>query len=124
MVRPQATADVIGWQEKLAGHCYGATDPEGFNVITAFVLIKTDAARIPETAEEISAIEGISEVYSVTGEWDLIAVARVPRHEDLADVIADRLSKVPAVVHTTTHIAFRAYSQHDLDAAFALGFEQ
>ena len=95
-----------------------------FNVITAFVLIKTDAARIPETAEEISAIPGISEVYSVTGEWDLIAVARVAGHEDLADVIADKLSKVPAVVHTTTHIAFRAYSQHDLDAAFALGFEQ
>jgi DNA-binding Lrp family transcriptional regulator len=93
-------------------------------VITAFVLIKTDAARIPETAEEISSIQGISEVYSVTGEWDLIAVARVARHEDLADVIADRLSKVPAVVHTTTHIAFRAYSQHDLDAAFSLGFEQ
>lgn len=67
-------------------------------MVTAFVLIKTDAARIPETAEEISAIEGISEVYSVTGEWDLIAVARVHRHEDLADVIADRLSKVPAVV--------------------------
>ena len=49
---------------------------------------------------------------------------RLALHEDLADVIADRLSKVPAVVHTTTHIAFRAYSQHDLDAAFSLGFEQ
>ena len=59
----------------------------------------------------------------VTGEWDLIAVARVSKHEDLADVIADRLSKVDSVIHTTTHIAFRAYSQHDLDAAFALGFE-
>jgi len=67
-------------------------------VVTAFVLIKTDAARIPETAEEISAIEGISEVYSVTGEWDLIAVARVRRHEDLADVIADKLSKVQGIL--------------------------
>ncbi|GAP56158.1 uncharacterized HTH-type transcriptional regulator PH1916 [Arthrobacter sp. Hiyo6] len=64
-------------------------------MITAFVLIKTDASRIPETAEEISAIPGISEVYSVTGEWDLIAVARVAKHEDLADVIADKLSKCP-----------------------------
>ena len=60
----------------------------------------------------------------MTGEWDLIAIARVAKHEDLADVIADKLSKVPGVVHTTTQIAFRAYSQHDLDAAFALGFEQ
>jgi DNA-binding Lrp family transcriptional regulator len=67
--------------------------------------------------------EGISEVYSVTGEWDLIAMARVSRHEDLADVIADRLSKVAGVESTTTHIAFRSYSKHDLDAAFSLGFD-
>jgi DNA-binding Lrp family transcriptional regulator len=92
-------------------------------VITAFVLIKTDASAIPETAEKISAIPGISEVYSVTGEWDLIAIARVAKHEELADVIADKLSKVPAVVHTTTHIAFRAYSQHDLESAFSLGLD-
>jgi DNA-binding Lrp family transcriptional regulator len=92
-------------------------------VVTAFVLIQTDASRIPESAQEISEIEGISEVYSVTGEWDLIAVARVTKHEDLADVIADRLSKIEGVQATTTHIAFRAYSQHDLDAAFSLGFD-
>jgi DNA-binding Lrp family transcriptional regulator len=92
-------------------------------VITAFVLIKTDASRIPESAQEISELDGISEVYSVTGEWDLIAVARVRRHDELADVIADRLSKVPGIVSTTTQISFRAYSQHDLDAAFSLGIE-
>ncbi|WP_404320023.1 Lrp/AsnC family transcriptional regulator [Arthrobacter luteolus] len=92
-------------------------------MITAFVLIQTDSARIPECAEEISEIEGISEVYSVTGEWDLIAVARVRRHEDLADAIANRLSKVSGVIGTTTQIAFRAYSKHDLDAAFSLGFD-
>lgn len=92
-------------------------------MITAFVLIKTDASRIPESAQEISELDGISEVYSVTGEWDLIAVARVRRHDELADVIADRLSKVPGIVSTTTQISFRAYSQHDLDAAFSLGIE-
>ncbi|MCC3282793.1 Lrp/AsnC family transcriptional regulator [Arthrobacter caoxuetaonis] len=92
-------------------------------MITAFVLIQTDSARIPECAEEISEIEGISEVYSVTGEWDLIAIARVRRHEDLADTIANRLSKVQGVIGTTTQIAFRAYSKHDLDAAFSLGFD-
>lgn len=116
----------------MAGPGQGAADRpakaqpirKGSHVVTAFVLIKTDASRIPETAEEISAIPGITEVYSVTGEWDLIAIARVAKHEDLADVIADKLSKVQGVVHTTTQIAFRAYSQHDLDAAFALGFEQ
>ncbi|WP_427017947.1 Lrp/AsnC family transcriptional regulator [Pseudarthrobacter sp. P1] len=92
-------------------------------MITAFVLIKTDASRIPESAQEISELAGISEVYSVTGEWDLIAVARVSKHEDLADVIADKLSKVPGVLSTTTQISFRAYSKHDIDAAFSLGFD-
>lgn len=92
-------------------------------MITAFVMIKTDATRIPESAQEISELEGISEVYSVTGEWDLIAIARVQKHEDLADVIADKLSKVKSVVSTTTQISFRAYSQRDLDAAYSLGFD-
>ncbi|MEZ2371433.1 Lrp/AsnC family transcriptional regulator [Arthrobacter sp. RCC_34] len=92
-------------------------------MITAFVHIKTDTSSIPESAQQIAAIEGISEVYSVTGDWDLIAIAKVSKHEDLADVIADRLSKVPAVVHTTTHIAFRSYSKEDLDEAFSMGID-
>lgn len=92
-------------------------------MITAFVHIRTDAARIPECAQEISELDGISEVYSVTGEWDLIAVARVATHDELADTIADRLSKVQGVISTTTQIAFQAYSQHDLETAFALGFD-
>ncbi|WP_372699248.1 Lrp/AsnC family transcriptional regulator [Arthrobacter sp. JSM 101049] len=92
-------------------------------MITAFVMIQTAADSIPECAQRISELDGISEVYSVAGDWDLIAIARVRNHEDLAEVIANRLSKVDGVVETTTHIAFRAYSQHDLDAAFSLGLE-
>ena len=65
----------------------------------------------------------MSEVYSVTGGADLIAMVRVREHEALADVIADRLSKVTGVKGTETHIAFRTYSKHDLDAAFSLGIE-
>jgi DNA-binding Lrp family transcriptional regulator len=92
-------------------------------VITAIVLVQADVARIPEVAEAIAGLDGVSEVYSVTGGVDLIALVRVRRHEDLADVIADRLNKVEGVTGTTTHIAFRTYSQHDLEAAFSLGVE-
>lgn len=92
-------------------------------MITAFVMIQVEADRIPESAQEISEIQGISEVYSVAGEWDLIAIARVRKHEDLAEVIANKLSKVSGVQETNTQIAFRAYSQHDLEAAFNLGLE-
>jgi DNA-binding Lrp family transcriptional regulator len=92
-------------------------------MITAFVFIRTESNKIPEVAEKISALPGISEVYSVTGEWDLIAIARVQQHEELADVVADHLAKVEGVVETITHIAFRAYSRHDLEAAFSIGLE-
>lgn len=92
-------------------------------MLTAIVLIKTTADRIPEVAQDISNIKGITEVYSVTGDWDLIAMVRVREHERLADVIADQMSKVKGVVSTNTNIAFRAYSEHDLDAAFSLGID-
>jgi DNA-binding Lrp family transcriptional regulator len=92
-------------------------------VITAIVFIKADVARIPEVAEAIAALDGVSEVYSVTGEIDLIVLVRVKAHEDVADVVADRVNKVPGVLSTETHIAFRTYSRHDLEAAFSLGLE-
>ncbi|WP_299034961.1 Lrp/AsnC family transcriptional regulator [uncultured Pseudokineococcus sp.] len=92
-------------------------------MITAIVLVDTAADRIPEAAAEIADLPGVTEVYSVTGDVDLVAVVRAHRHEDLADAIADRLSKVPGVVRTRTHLAFRTYSRHDLDQAFDLGLE-
>ena len=92
-------------------------------MISAIVLINAEVDRIPEVAAAIAEIDGVSEVYSVTGDVDLIAVVRVRRHEDFADVIADRLNKVDGVQGTQTHIAFRTYSKHDLDAAFSLGLD-
>jgi DNA-binding Lrp family transcriptional regulator len=90
-------------------------------MITAIVHIDTDPARIPQIAAEVAEVPGVTEVYSVTGEVDLIAMVRVREHTQLADVIADRLSKVEGILRTQTYIAFRTYSSHDLDEAFDLG---
>lgn len=92
-------------------------------MITAIVFVKADTARIPEVAETIAALDGVSEVYSTTGQIDLIVLVRVRQHDDIAVVVADRLNKVAGVIDTETHIAFRAYSQHDLEAAFSIGLE-
>jgi DNA-binding Lrp family transcriptional regulator len=92
-------------------------------MITAIVFVKADVARIPEVAEAIAALDGVSEVYSVTGQIDLIAMIRVRDHEEVAATIADRLNKVPGVLETETHIAVRAYSKHDLESAFSLGLD-
>ncbi|HEY8790556.1 MAG TPA: Lrp/AsnC ligand binding domain-containing protein [Actinopolymorphaceae bacterium] len=92
-------------------------------MITAIVFIQADVARIPEVATAIADLPGVTEVYSVTGTIDLIALVRVRDIDAIAQVVADRLNKVPGVVDTETHIAFKAYSRHDLDAAFSLGLE-
>ena len=90
-------------------------------MITAIVFVSAETARIPEVAAEVAAIEGGSEVYSVTGRLDLIALVRVTEFEDIARIVSDKVNKVPGVVDTETHVAFRAYSSHDLESAFSLG---
>ena len=92
-------------------------------MITAIVFIQAAVDRIPEVAEQIAQLSGVTEVYSVTGDIDLIALVRVREHEQIADVVADQLNKVDGVQSTETHVAFRTYSQHDLEAAFALGLD-
>jgi DNA-binding Lrp family transcriptional regulator len=92
-------------------------------VITAIVMIVVESDQIPEVAQSIADLDGVSEVYSVAGDADLIAVVRVREFDAIADVIAGRLSKVPGVVHTDTHIAFRAYSRHDLESTFSIGMD-
>ena len=92
-------------------------------MITAIVMVRAAVDRIPEVAQVIADLDGVSEVYSVAGDVDLVAVVRVRRHEDLADVIAGRLNKAEGGRETQTHIAFQAYSRHDLDATFSLGVE-
>jgi DNA-binding Lrp family transcriptional regulator len=93
-------------------------------VVTAIVLIKADVARIPETAQTMAQLSAVSEVYSVTGDFDLVAIVRVRSHDELADVIPGTINKVSGVTHTETHIAFRTYSRHDLEAAFSLGYPE
>jgi DNA-binding Lrp family transcriptional regulator len=92
-------------------------------MITAIVMVSVETDKIPEVAEQLAGLDGVSEVYSVAGDVDLVAIVRVREFDQIAEVIAGRLSKVPGVMHTDTHIAFRAYSRHDLDATFSLGLQ-
>ena len=93
-------------------------------MVTAIVLIRADVARISETGAAIAQIPEVTEVYSVTGDFDLVALVRVRDHEELNDVIPGTLNRVAGVTHTETHIAFQTYSRHDLEAAFALCYPE
>ncbi|SDB80130.1 AsnC family protein [Raineyella antarctica] len=90
-------------------------------MVTAIVFVNAETDRIPEVAQEIASLDGVTEVYSVTGNIDLVAMVHVRELDDLAAVVSDRLNKVEGIIETETHIAFRAYSKHDLEAAFSLG---
>jgi DNA-binding Lrp family transcriptional regulator len=90
-------------------------------MITAIVFIEADVSQITDVAAALADIEGVSEVYSVTGELDLVAMVRVRDIDDVATVVADRVNKVEGVLATQTQIAYRVHSRHDLEDAFSIG---
>lgn len=85
---------------------------------TAVVLINVRADETTRVAAKLAETAGVSEVYSVAGNYDLVAVVRVQDNEALADLVSDRIRKVAGIVRTETLIAFRAYSRHDLESLF------
>ncbi|MGH2658394.1 MAG: Lrp/AsnC family transcriptional regulator [Actinomycetota bacterium] len=93
-------------------------------MVHAVVLIQCEIDEIPEAASGIADIDGVSEVYSVAGEFDLVAIVRVVDHDDLATVIPQGIAKVEGVVRTETLIAFQVYSKHDLERLFSIGFDE
>ncbi|MDA8046825.1 MAG: Lrp/AsnC ligand binding domain-containing protein [Actinomycetota bacterium] len=90
-------------------------------MVHAFVLIDGQPARVADLAVELAGIAGVSEVYSVAGHADIVAVVRVRRHDELADVVTRRISQLDGVLDTRTLIAFQAYSRKDLDAIWEIG---
>jgi len=93
-------------------------------MVTAIVLSDVERGKIGEVAEELADIQGISEVYSVSGRYDLAAIIRVKTNEELADLVTKHMLKVDGIQNTETMVAFRVYSRHDLDRMFSIGFEE
>jgi DNA-binding Lrp family transcriptional regulator len=90
-------------------------------LVTSIILINTKRTEINKVAEALAEMAGISEVYSVSGNYDLIAIARLASNDDLADLITNNLLKIEAIVRTETLLAFKAFSRHDLERMFSLG---
>lgn len=92
-------------------------------MVTALVFIRTDIDAVNDVAETIAGIDGVSEVYSVTGDLDLVALVRVRTLDDVSTTVTDGVARVPGILATETHIAFRTYSRHDLESAFSIGLD-
>ncbi|MDQ3699127.1 MAG: Lrp/AsnC ligand binding domain-containing protein [Gemmatimonadota bacterium] len=92
-------------------------------MITTIVLIRCQPKATPEAAKKLAGIAGVTEVYSVSGEWDLVAIVKVPQYEDIARVVTEEFPRVPGLERTQTLTAFRAYSKQDLEQAWDIGLE-
>ncbi len=90
-------------------------------MVTAIILIRTERTEINNAAIKLAELEGISEVYSVSGNYDLVAIARVKTNDDLADLVTNKLLAIDSITHSETMLAFKAYSPHDLEAMFMVG---
>ena len=87
----------------------------------AVVLVKAERAALATLGPELADLEGVAEVYSVTGDWDFVAMVRLREHAQLAGLVTERLSKLDGIARTQTMVAFEVYSRHDLEALFSVG---
>jgi DNA-binding Lrp family transcriptional regulator len=90
-------------------------------VTHAIVLIQAERSALATLGGELADIEGVAEAYSVTGEWDFVAILRLRTQDQLAQVVTARISQLPGVLRTQTMVAFEVYSRHDLEALFSVG---
>ena len=92
-------------------------------MLTAFILVKSTREGLTRLGPALADVEGVAEVYTVTGEWDFVAVVRVRQQDDLADVVTKHLTQLDDIQRTQTMVAFQQFSAHDLEAMFGLGLE-
>lgn len=90
-------------------------------MLTAIVLLKTDRGKVNEVAEALVELEGVHEVHSVAGRYDLVVIARVRKQDDLADLVTDQIRMIDGITDSETLIGFRVHSQHDLERLFSVG---
>jgi DNA-binding Lrp family transcriptional regulator len=92
-------------------------------VLTAVILVKSNREALTKLGPRLADVDGVAEVYTVTGEWDFVAMVRVREHDELAQVVTQRLTQLEGIERTQTMVAFQQFSSHDLEAMFGLGLE-
>lgn len=92
-------------------------------MVTAFILINVERPRLKSIADDLLAIDGIAEVYSVAGPFDMVAIVRVKQHEQLSDLVTEKIGALEGITDTETLIAFRAFSKKDLGLLWDIGVD-
>ena len=92
-------------------------------MLTAFILVRSSRGGLTSLGSELAGVDGVAEVYTVTGDWDFVAIVRVREHDDIAKVVTQHLTRLEGIEKTQTMVAFQQFSAHDLEAMFGLGLE-
>ena len=92
-------------------------------MLTAFILVKSSRDGLMHLGPALADVDGVAEVYTVTGDWDFVAIVRVREHDDLANIVTQHLTRLDGIEKTQTMVAFQQFSAHDLEAMFGLGLE-
>jgi DNA-binding Lrp family transcriptional regulator len=92
-------------------------------MVTSIILMNVERSKINEVAQQLADTEGVSEVFSVSGTYDLVAICRVPTNDDLSELVTTRLLTIDAILKTETMLAFKAFSRHDLETMFTIGLD-
>ena len=88
-------------------------------MITAIVVMNCEVGKVHDVAEALTELDGVAEVYSVSGEFDILVICKVRQYDDLANLVTQKISSIGDIVKTNTHMAFRAYSKHDMEKVWA-----
>ena len=92
-------------------------------MVNAIVLLNVEREKVNDVAEALVDLKGVSEVYSVSGRYDLVAIIRVKDNDELADTVTNHMRKLDSILNTETMLAFQAYSRHDLEGMFSIGLD-
>ena len=90
-------------------------------MVTALVLLKVARDKVNSVAETLADMEGITEVYSVAGRYDLTVIIRVKDNDQLAELVTNHMLRVEGILKSETLVAFRVHSRHDLESMFSIG---
>ena len=93
-------------------------------MVTAIVLIRAERHRLQETAEALLEVDQVKEVYSVAGEYDLVAIVRVRHYDQMAEVVPGKLARLDGITQTTTLMAFQCFSRRDLERMWGIGLDE
>jgi DNA-binding Lrp family transcriptional regulator len=88
-------------------------------MITAIVMINCEVGKVHSVSQALVDLEGVAEVYSISGEYDILAMVRVKEYDSLAQVVSEEIARVDGITRTNTQMAFRLYSKHNMEKMWA-----